>query len=57
MNTLEQVREVQNEWRERVQQSRLERYTWISETVNAYRNLTPEQLADLEALMVKRGRK
>jgi ClpP class serine protease len=57
MNTLEQVRQVQNEWRERVQQSRLERYTWISETVTAYRNLTPEQLADLEALMVKRGRK
>jgi ClpP class serine protease len=57
MNTLEQVREIQNEWRERVQQSRLQRYTWISETVTAYRNLTPEQLADLEALMVKRGRK
>ncbi len=40
----------QNAKREALQEARLERYPWIREAVNAYRNATPEQLAEAERI-------
>lgn len=42
-----EILEAQTAWRERKHQEALERSPWIRETTDAWRNLTPEQQAEL----------
>jgi hypothetical protein len=55
MNTLEQYRIEQQARYAKEHEANMERFPWIRESVNAYRNATPEQLAQVEALIAKRG--
>jgi hypothetical protein len=55
MNTLEQYRIAQQARYAREHEANMVKFPWIRESVNAYRNATPEQLAQVEALLAKRG--
>jgi hypothetical protein len=55
MNTLEQYRIAQQARYAKEHEANMVKYPWIRESVNAYRNATPEQLAQVEALIAKRG--
>ena len=55
MNTLEQYRIAQQARYAIEHEANMVKYPWIRESVNAYRNATPEQLAQVEALLAKRG--
>jgi hypothetical protein len=46
-NHLEDTRAIQDEWRKRKHEQDMEKSPWIRETINAWRNLTPEQQAEL----------
>ena len=54
MNTLEQYRIVQQARYKIEHEADMVKYPWIRESVNAYRNATPEQLAQVEAITSKR---
>ena len=55
MNTLEQYRIAQQARYAKEHEANMVKYPWIRESVNAYRNATPEQLAQVEALLAKRN--
>jgi hypothetical protein len=44
---LDALRAQQDAWRKRKHEQDMEKSPWIRETVNAWRNLTPEQQAEL----------
>jgi hypothetical protein len=49
MNTLETLRAEQQARYAIEHEKAMERSPWIRESVNAYRNATPEQIAEVEA--------
>jgi ferritin-like metal-binding protein YciE len=55
MNTLEQYRIAQQARYAIEHEANMVKYPWIRESINAYRNATPEQLAQVEAMLAKRG--
>jgi hypothetical protein len=56
MNTLERIRKEQQERNAIAHEKAMAKSPWIRESVQAFRNATPEQLAQAEAIRVKRGR-
>jgi hypothetical protein len=54
MNSLEQYRIAQQARYAKEHEASMEMFPWIRESVNAYRNATPEQLAQVEAITSKR---
>ena len=57
MNTLNRIQAEQEIARKIAHEKAMIKSPWIRESVNAYRNATPEQLAEVEALIAKRGGK
>ena len=57
MSTLERIRAEQAVARKIAHEKAMAKSPWIRESVNAYRNATPEQIAEVEALIAKRGGK
>ena len=57
MNTLERIRLEQQERNAIAHEKAMEKSPWIRESVNAYRNATPEQIAMVEAIVAKRAGK
>jgi hypothetical protein len=57
MNTLERLRAEQQARYAIEHEKAMERSPWIRESVNAYRNATPEQIAMVEAIAAKRAGK
>ena len=57
MNTLETLREEQQARYAIEHEKAMERSPWIKESVQAYRNATPEQIAMVEAIVAKRAGK
>lgn len=57
MNTLETLRAEQQARYAIEHEKAMERSPWIRESVNAYRNATPEQIAMVEAIVAKRAGK
>jgi hypothetical protein len=55
MNTLEQYRVAQQARYAKEHAIAMESFPWIAESINAYKNATPEQLAQVEAIVSKRG--
>ena len=54
-NTLiEDIRKAQQARYAKEHETTMEMFPWIRESVNAYRNATPEQLAQVEAITSKR---
>jgi hypothetical protein len=54
MNTLELLREAQQARYAKEHEANMAKYPWIREATQAYRNATPEQLAQVEAIVAKR---
>ena len=57
MNTLDRIRLEQQERNTIAHEKAMEKSPWIRESVNAYRNATPEQIAMVEAIVAKRAGK
>ena len=57
MNTLNRIQAEQEIARKIAHEKAMIKSPWIRESVNAYRNATPEQIAEVEALIAKRGGK
>ena len=57
MNTLNRIQAEQAVARHEAHEKAIAKSPWIRESVNAYRNATPEQIAEVEALIAKRGGK
>ena len=57
MNTLNRIQAEQAVARHEAHEKAMAKSPWIRESVNAYRNATPEQIAEVEALIAKRGGK
>ena len=57
MNTLNRIQAEQEIARKIAHEKAMAKSPWIRESVNAYRNATPEQIAEVEALIAKRGGK
>jgi len=57
MNTLNRIQAEQEIARKIAHEKAIAKSPWIRESVNAYRNATPEQIAEVEALIAKRGGK
>ena len=57
MNTLNRIKAEQDLARHEAHEKAMAKSPWIRESVNAYRNATPEQIAEVEALIAKRGGK
>jgi hypothetical protein len=55
MNTLNRIQAEQEIARHEAHEKAIAKSPWIRESVNAYRNATPEQLAQVEAILRKRG--
>jgi hypothetical protein len=55
MITLEEIRISQQARYAREHAIAMESFPWIAESINAYNNATPEQLAQIEAIVSKRG--
>ena len=57
MNTLNRIQSEQALARKVAHEKAMVKSPWIRESVNAYRNATPEQLALVEAIVAKRAGK
>jgi len=57
MNTLNRILAEQTVARHEAHEKAIVKSPWIRESVNAYRNATPEQIAQVEALIAKRAGK
>ena len=57
MDTLNRIQAEQAIARHEAHEKAMAKSPWIRESVNAYRNATPEQIAEVEALIAKRGGK
>jgi hypothetical protein len=57
MNTLDRIRKEQQERNAIAHEKAMAKSPWIRESVNAYRNATPEQIAMVEAIVAKRAGK
>jgi hypothetical protein len=57
MDTLNRIRAEQQARYAIEHEKAMERSPWIRESVNAYRNATPEQIAQIEAIVAKRAGK
>jgi hypothetical protein len=57
MNTLNRILAEQTIARHEAHEKAMVKSPWIRESVNAYRNATPEQIAQVEALIAKRAGK
>lgn len=57
MNTLDKIRLEQQERNAIAHEKAMAKSPWIRESVNAYRNATPEQIAMVEAIVAKRAGK
>lgn len=57
MNTLKRIQAEQAVARKIAHEKAMTQFPWIRESVNAYRNATPEQLAQIESIIAKRGGK
>ena len=57
MNTLNRILAEQTVARHEAHEKAMAKSPWIRESVNAYRNATPEQLALVEAIVAKRAGK
>jgi hypothetical protein len=55
MITFNEVLKAQQERYAKEHEANMEKYPWIKESIEAYRNATPEQLAQVEAILRKRG--
>jgi hypothetical protein len=55
MNTLNRIQAEQEIARKIAHEKAIAKSPWIRESVQAYRNATPEQLAQVEAILRKRG--
>jgi hypothetical protein len=55
MNTLNRIQAEQAIARKIAHEKAMAKSPWIRESVEAYRNATPEQLAQVEAILRKRG--
>lgn len=54
MNTMIKIRKAQQERYAIQHELDMEKSPWIRESVSAYRNATPEQIAQVEAIVNKR---
>jgi hypothetical protein len=54
MITLEEYRIAQQARYAKEHEADMVKYPWIRESINAYKNATPEQLAQVEAITSKR---
>jgi len=57
MDTLNRIRQEQQERYAIEHEKAMEKSPWIRESVQAFRNATPEQLALVEAIVAKRAGK
>ena len=57
MDTLNRIRQEQQERNAIAHEKAMVKSPWIRESVQAYRNATPEQLALVEAIVAKRAGK
>jgi hypothetical protein len=57
MDTLNRILAEQTIARHEAHEKAMAKSPWIRESVNAYRNATPEQIAQVEALIAKRAGK
>ena len=57
MNTLNRIKAEQDLARHEAHEKAMLKSPWIRESVNAYRNATPEQIAEVEAIIAKRAGK
>ena len=57
MSTYDRIRAEQQARYAIEHEKAMERSPWIRESVQAFRNATPEQLAQIEAIVAKRGGK
>ena len=57
MSTLDRIRAEQQARYAIEHEKAMEKSSWIRESVNAYRNATPEQIAQIEAIVAKRAGK
>jgi hypothetical protein len=57
MNTLDRIRQEQQERNAIKHERDMEKSPWIRESVQAFRNATPEQIAMVEAIVAKRAGK
>ena len=55
MNTLNRIQAEQAIARHEAHEKAMAKSPWIRESVQAYRSSTPEQLAQVEAILRKRG--
>ena len=55
MNTLKRIQAEQTIARKIAHEKAMAKSPWIRETVQAYRNATPEQIAMVQELLKKRG--
>jgi ferritin-like metal-binding protein YciE len=55
MITLDEYRIAQQARYAKEHEADMVKYPWIRESINAYKNATPEQLAQVEAIVSKRG--
>jgi len=56
MNTLNRIVAEQQARYKIEHEANMAKYPWIRESINAYRNATPEQLAQVETILRKRGK-
>jgi hypothetical protein len=57
MDTLNRIRQEQQARYAIEHEKAMAKSPWIRESVNAYRNATPEQIAKIEAIVAKRAGK
>jgi hypothetical protein len=57
MDTLNRIKAEQDLARSIAHEKAMSKSPWIRESVNAYRNATPEQIAMVEAIVAKRAGK
>ena len=57
MNTYNRIKAEQDLARSIAHDKAMEKSPWIRESVNAYRNATPEQIAMVESIVAKRAGK
>ena len=57
MSTYDRIRAEQQARYAIEHEKAMEKFPWIRESVNAYRNATPEQIAQIEAIVAKRAGK
>jgi hypothetical protein len=57
MDTLNRIRQEQQERNAIAHEKAMAKSPWIRESVQAYRNATPEQIAQVEAIIAKRAGK